>query len=260
MLEFNEENHAKMVQSLRAQRTKLGAIINPFRSENLTQKQTIELNQVGKFLTLLNKPSHIITHSDSPDFIISYGDQQIGLEHERVFKDENVSYVRSIKKLFFDASKIFESTYPGITLHAECYLNTDNFKFKKNEAEQLQKEIAQYIFQVYQNHLDPIKPYFIDEVSLMRYSGVSFSYNSGAHWVSNIDKTTLERAISKKNGLVKKYKVNSGKEEQWLLIVIGNASPDSYEFEENQFQIEIETTFDKVILMDDFKMKAWQII
>jgi hypothetical protein len=66
---------------LKEQERNLELIIKPFLSKKIGKKQRVELCQVGKFLTLLDYYPHIVKHCASPDFIISYNGQIIGLEH-----------------------------------------------------------------------------------------------------------------------------------------------------------------------------------
>lgn len=263
MFEFDKDDLIKAIKDFKKkhkQWAKLDSIIRPFISDNLSQKKSIELCQVGKFITLLNKPSHIIKYSDSPDFIISYNGEEIGLEHERILNKDEVKKTKSISKLFDDAAEVFKLNYPDQKVLANCWLNTETFNFKKNESDKLKNEISEYVYSVLINDTSFDKPKYIDSIRLMKHTNVSFSYNPGGYIVKNLDKVTLENAISKKEPLVNKYKSNSSLKKQWLLIVIGSISPDSYEFQENQFQLDIKTNFDKVFLMEDFNEKVWQIL
>jgi hypothetical protein len=260
MFEISKEDIAKLTDALKEQRQQLDSVIRSFLIDGLSHKQTIELCQVGKFITLLNKPSQIITHGDSPDFIISYNGEKIGLEHERVFKTDKVEAIKSVGKLFEDAAELFKKNYPDHKLLANCWLNTDNFTFKKSEAEKIKVEISEYIFNLVSNNLTADKPSYIDRVRIMKHSKVNFGYNPGGNVVTNINKETLETPITKKNHLVDKYKSNSGVDKQWLLIVIGSTSPDSFEYEASQFAVEVNSKFDRVFLMEDFNAKAWQLL
>jgi hypothetical protein len=260
MFEVNPDDLKKAIEALKVQRQTLEKLIRPFLSSNLTYKQTLEVCQVGKFLTLLNLPSQIVIHDDSPDFIISVNGEKIGLEHERILNRKKVAAIKSVEKLFNDAAEVFKVKYPGHNLLANCWLNTDNFTFKKSDTEKLKDEIANYIFGLYAGTCTLEKPSYIDRVYLMKHSQVSFCYNPGGHVVSNLDKRSLESAILKKEPLVEKYKVKSGLSKQWLLIVIGAVTPDSYEYGDNQFKVDISSSFDSVFLMEDFNAHAWQIL
>jgi hypothetical protein len=264
MLEINKEDIMAELQAFKLrhkeQRKQFDSIISPFLSGNLNKKRSIELCQVGKFLTLLDKPTQIVEHSDSPDFIILYNGQKIGLEHERIFKEENVSKIKSVAKLFDDAAIVFKELYPNKNVLVNFWLNTDSFVFRKSEADRLKEEISKYIYYRLTNEHAVEKPSFIDHIVMMNHSQVSFCYNPGGYIVSKLDKQTLENAIHKKESLVEKYIGKSGINKQWLLIVIGSASPDSYEFSESQFDIKMKSNFEKIFLMEDFHSELWQIV
>lgn len=149
MFEINPDDLKKAIDALKEQRQRLEKVIRPFLSSDLAYKQTLEVCQVGKFLTLLNQPSQIVVHDDSPDFIVSVNGEKIGLEHERILNGEKVAVIKSVEKLFNDAAEIFKVKYPGHNLLANCWLNTDNFTFKKSDTERLKNEIADYIFGLY---------------------------------------------------------------------------------------------------------------
>jgi hypothetical protein len=165
-----------------------------------------------------------------------------------------------VDKLFDDAAEVFKAKYPGLNLPANCWLNSDNFIFKKADSDKLKVEIADYIFCLHTNTFSFEKPPYINKVQLMKHSQVSFCYNSGGHVVNNLDKHSLESAILKKEPLVEKYRMKSGLKKQWLLIVIGSVSPDSYEYSVNQFQVDISSSYDRVFLMEDFNAQVWQIL
>jgi hypothetical protein len=124
----------------------------------------------------------------------------------------------------------------------------------------LKEEISKYVYEIITSGQTIEKPSYIDNIRIMKHSQVSFCYNPGGYVVNNLDKESLENAILKKEPLVEKYQTNSGLQRQWLLIVIGSTSPDSFEFSDSQFKIEMNSKFEKIFLMEDFNAKAWQIL
>ena len=71
MLELNPDDIQKGIEQLQDFKVKVDKVIRPFLSNNINQKRSIELCQVGKFLVLLDEKAKIIKHGDSPDFTIS---------------------------------------------------------------------------------------------------------------------------------------------------------------------------------------------
>ena len=67
----------------------------------------------------------------------------------------------------------------------------------------------------------------------------------------------LKKAIMKKDLLINNYRKRTSIEKQWLLIVIGAGSPDSYELNEPLIEFEIESSFERIYLLEDFGSKLW---
>ena len=241
------------------QSNNLEIIIRPFLTDNLSEKQKIEICHVGKFLTLLEGKIEIVERSESPDFIISFNGEMIGLEHERIINTSNKKNIKSKSEFFFNAAKIFKTKYPGYNVLVNFWLEDLKFEWKKNEAPKLWDQIADYIYSQINKDTLGLKPEFIDDILIMNHNKVCFKYNEGPYYVNNIEKKLLFEAIQKKESKLNNYKYNSKLEKQWLLIVIGETSADSYEFEEDHDTIEIKTDYDKIFLMEDFNCKLREI-
>ena len=71
--------------------------------------------------------------------------------------------------------------------------------------------------------------------------GPKLVYNPGAYTQADLPSESLLEAVADKNAKIRRYKEISGLENQWLLLVIGENGPASYEiFEEFEFEEEIE--------------------
>ena len=192
---------------------KLEEIIRPFVTEDLTKKQSVELCQTGKFISLLGNQIKIIERRESPnknDFKISFNGEYIGLEHEQIFNSENVKNIKSVDKLFSDSALLFSEKYPDIKILANIWLNTDRLDFKKGESLVLKLEIVEYVHCHLMKDRFIKKPDFIDDIMIMNHSKVSFKYNPGGYYVNNIKPEELLRAINKKEKLLKQYQKNIG--------------------------------------------------
>ncbi|PQJ09586.1 hypothetical protein CJD36_016740 [Flavipsychrobacter stenotrophus] len=259
MFENDKADLQQKISQVKEHKKKLEVIIRPFLSDNLGKKQVTELCHVGKFIMSLSENAHIVKHADSPDFVISHNGELIGLEHEQVLIADKVEKYRSLRKLFDDAANDFEVQYPEYKLLANCRLVDENYSFAKKDSIQLRRSICEYIYGlVTEQPID--KPSFIEEVRIMKHSQVAFCYNGGAHYVSELDSPTLNRAIAKKDALIESYKMNSDLKEQWLLIVTGGASKDSFEVNENKLENNIRSKFHRVYLLDDFSAKILRIV
>lgn len=252
MFEFRPNDIIRAYQSFKKQKDILDPIIRPFLVPSLTSKQRIELCHVAKFIMLLDNPANIVMQRDSPDFIISYKGENIGLEVEAIVKPQKVESIKSVEKLFADAAELFKREHLGCTVLANCWLTVNDFKFKKSQVGALKKEIADYIYRKVSNDPTNTKPHFISEVILMKHSDVSFTYNPGTYAVNNLNNEVLDAAIAKKEGKVFNYRINSGLHRQWLLIVIGSTGPHAYEMYPNEISISKTSEFDRIYVMEDF--------
>ncbi len=94
----------------------------------------------------------------------------------------------------------------------------------------------------------------------MDHSDVAFKYNPGGYVTSNIDTETLQKAINKKELLVEKYKKYSALERQWLLLVIGGVSPDSFKFNIEPVDIAKSSQYERIYLLEDFDARLWRLL
>jgi len=224
----------------------------------LSEHKKLELCQVGKFLTLFeSQNTEILEQCESPDFIISVNDRRIGLEHELILNGQNVKQIQSIKNIFKLAAKVFKDKYPNIKVLANCWLTKDNFNFRQIDKKIIVNQIVDYIYELTQNS-NINKPDFLDDVKISKHSGVSFSFNADISNIGFLDNSILSKAIMKKEALIEKYIINSGIKEQWLFLVIGQVSPDSYGLDELDFKI-TDSRFERIYLFEDFKSKKYRL-
>ena len=234
---------------------KIGKILG---GSTLSDQKKLELCQVGKFLTLFgHQNTEIIEQCESPDFIISVNDRRIGLEHVSILNGQNVKQIQSIKNIFKLAAKVFKDKYPNIKILANCWLTKDDFNFRQNDKIIIVNQIVDYIYSLTQNSIINT-PDFLDDVRISKHSGVYFSYNADISNIESLDNSTLSKAIMKKEALIEKYIMNSGIKEQWLFLVIGQVSPDSYEIDELDFKI-TDSRFERIYLFEDFKSKKYRL-
>lgn len=255
---FNITKLKEMVQTVEESNMLIDAIIRPFVADNLNRKQGLELCQVGKFLSLLDAPSSIVERRESPDFIISFDGETIGLEHESIIDEKIASDYRSVSDLFNDAAKQFSHKYPDNKILANIYLSVDRLVFKKHERAVFIDQIVEFISN-YLNDSKTIKPYFIERLSVSKHSGVKFVYNSGAHYVEPLNEERLISAIRKKEVRINNYIQKSKIIKQWLLLTTGTYGPDSFDYGESPFHIEVKTNFDRIYLLEDFNSCLWRI-
>jgi len=256
--ELNISTLKEMVKTVERSSKRIDTIIQPFMGDNLNRKQWIELYQVGKFISLLDVYSRITERRESPDFIISFNDEFIGLEHESIKDEKIASDFQSTSALFDDAAIEFSKRFPGINILANISLSVDRLVFKKHEKSVFIDTIVDFVSNYLSNQETP-RPYFIGDINIMDHSMVSFNYNPIFHNINQLKEDRLLSAIKKKESKTTSYRENSNLEKQWLLLTIGTYYPDSFEFSDNPFQIEVISDFDRIYLMEDIHGYLWRI-
>ncbi|MBE3123023.1 MAG: hypothetical protein IMZ58_12580, partial [Thermoplasmata archaeon] len=162
-----------------------------------------------------------------------------------------------IENVFKLAEKEFELKYPNIKLVANCWLETESFTFNQKEKRRVVRQIVDYIFGLTQN-VNIEKPDFLCYVDISDHNGVSFSFNGDISNIKSLDSQTLSNAIIKKEALIEKYINNCGIQEQWLILVVGQTSPDSYKINESVLN-STDSSFERIYLFEDFKSKKYRL-
>jgi hypothetical protein len=67
-----------------------------------------------------------------------------------------------------------------------------------------------------------------------------------------LTEAALLEAIEEKNDLAQSYRDNTGIDEQWLSLVIGETGPASIELGELDFEAKIETSFARIYALEIF--------
>lgn len=246
------------IQEANIEHNQLKKIIKPFINIELNRKQLIEVCQVGKFVLTFASNTYIISKCESPDFIISYNGESIGLELESIMNKVPKNF-NSIKNLIYDASDVFKDKYPGINLLVNIYLKDNNFNFKKVQATELKNSIADCIYDYFTLKNNATPPDFIESIDIYPHSKVVFSYNPGAYYVESLSEKNIIDFIKRKEKKVKNYIHNSSLQKQWLLMMIGTIDPNSYDFDDEPLDLEIESDFDRIFIMADYSCKIIEI-
>ena len=260
MFEIDTKNLAESLKQAKEEMDKLGdnvnLIIRHLLNDSLNKKEVIEICHAGKFITVLGDKIQIKKKTEAPDFIIEYNGKEIGLEVERILNPHEVQNIKSKQELFEKAAKEFESKFPSVKLLANFWLQ-DGFRFKGNQKNMLTKEIVNFIHELASGN-NPPYPIYIENVDLMSHSGVSFNFNEGAYMLSDLPTANLLEAITKKEAKVENYKINSGLDSHWLLLVSGIGS-ESFNIEDVELPQKIESQFEHIYLLEDFDAKVTKI-
>ncbi|MBH1959122.1 MAG: hypothetical protein I8H68_03325 [Flavobacteriia bacterium] len=223
--------------------------------KNKNQKKILELCHVAKFLTFFEDKFKIERISEEPDFIIFSTSERIGLEHQ-ILIDTGVKEKEGfIENLFKQAEQILSKGTDVPSFLANIYIYP-NLEIKINDKSQKIIEIVDLL----KNYLKTGKLYrndIIEDINIMPHSQISLNPNFGGWCQKNITSDLLLEAISKKERLVNSY-IKKTNLKQWLLIVIGGLGESSYEYD-LEFDIDVESKFENIFLMEDFSCKLYEI-
>jgi hypothetical protein len=218
----------------------------------------LETCHMAKFICQLDDSIRLVRKFEKPDFIINCKDRIIGLEHQILVHGNSKSKEGSMNDLVKELQKEFKRLYPNKNLHLTIYLKP-NLEFKKVDKPRILMKMIQIIDKFITYNQLPENDY-IEDLFLQQHSILTFDCNLGAWWQKNLELQSLCDAIEKKEKKIDEYKINSGSNEQWLLIVIGSVGESSYTINSPEsFNNFIETRFDKVYLLEDFRANLYEI-
>jgi hypothetical protein len=258
--EINKDDLIKLIENSKKEKAGLGKIIYPIIEKyDLQKKEILEVCQIGKFVYKIDAEIRITEKPQppSPDFIISYNNKQIGLEHTQILTEDASRYFK-IKNLLEYSEQRFESKYPNINVHATISILNDKLDYKQNEKAELAEKIADCV-QLTRMESHFVFPEYITGIKTTRHSQVSFSYKE-KHWQAEyLTKDRLKEEIIKKETKIFGYKKSEFKlTEYWLTLLIGSLSSVSYQLNEME-NYEMESKFDRVYLMADFDAKIIRV-
>lgn len=235
-------------------------IISPFidelsKDKIKNQQKISETCHLGKFLIFFNGELEISKLSEKPDFILTNGQNMIGLEHQ-IIVDFGPKEREGFYKNIFDKAELdlkADETIPNFL--ANCYIKP-YAKFKINQKEEL-IEIVKIVIKEYVLTDELMDNPIIDRIFKSPHSQKSINANLGGWWRKDITTEIIEKAIKKKEDKLAHYQKNEIIE-QWLLLVIGSNGESSYDMDE-KLKFNSETDFDKVYVLEDFNNNLFEL-
>lgn len=218
-------------------------------------KKRTELCQIGKLLATYFNEFSIKELRESPDFVISNGDIEIGLEHQIVVE----SNVKEKEGFFENLCRLVETEIATTTtldnFAINLYFNKGiEGKLKqKNEIISILKSVV--VEKITNNHL-LANPY-VNDAFVMKHNRISIIANFGAFMQKHLGESEILEAIKKKEKLVESYRVNTVKT-QWLVLVIGQVNESSFEFR-TDFELTNDSKFDRVFVFEDFNNQLFEL-
>jgi hypothetical protein len=259
-IQINKGEIKRIIESFKKENEDLGKIIYPILEKyELEKKEVLEICQIGKFVHKIDTNIRITDKPKppSPDFIIEYKNELIGLEHTQVLTEDASRYFK-IKTLLAYAEKEFEKKYPNTNVYAQISIQNDELNYKQSEKAQLAEEIVDMVHSKLQE-MEFDLPEYITQIKTSKHSKVSFSYKEENWQAGYLSKERLQEEVLKKETKISKYKTSEKKlSEYWLVLLIGSLSSVSYELNES-VDYTIKSEFERVYLMLDFDAKVIRI-
>ena len=251
----------KIIKNNRADNNLYQQTMDTFIPELIVERlknrnKILEVCHAAKFITFFDNKLVIEKLQEKPDFIlVDQSNNRLGLELQRII-DPN--------------SKEREGFFENICLAIECEMESDpqipnflvncdinpEFKYTLNQKNNISFIIRTIVEKfVLENKF--VENPVVERISKMPHTQKNICPNFGAWMQKSITPEILKKAILKKEKLVNSYR-SSGIHEQWLLLVIGGLGESSYDFRE-KFEVKVNTSFDKIFLLEDFNSILYQI-
>lgn len=224
------------------------------QDEIINHKKIVELCHVGKLLMNLDSTSYIENFGESPDFLIDFGGEKIGIEHRIIIDNKEKSYEGFFENVFRHAKIELKKDKSIPNFLANCWLY-DNIEYKQKQKNLYIKLVTDLIKEyILTNKLR--KNDLIERIYTMPHSGIDLCPNFGAWFQKYLSTEILQKAINEKEKKLSEYKETI--KDVWLLLVVGGTNASSYELYQNM-QYNIQSNFDKVFLLEDHKNQLYQL-
>jgi len=230
-------------------------LISLDRTKKRDKQKILELCHVGKFMCSYFDDFEIVRVSERPDFLISNAHLTIGLEHQLILdqktKEREGFYDDVFEKV--EQKLIQDDTLPNFLINIILKQDVDRTSRNKSFIVETIAEIIRRFIRTGQL----VDNDFIEDASKMNHSRKTLNANFGGYLQQAINKNLILEAIQKKEENVGSYVKNSVLS-QWLLLVIGSISESSYEVD-NEFDIKIDSKFEKIFLYEDFQNRLFEL-
>lgn len=219
------------------------------------KQKILELCQIGKLISSYFDEYEIVKVFERPDFLISNGQVTIGLEHQLILDPEVKSKEGFYDNIFdkVEHNLMQDDSLPNFLINLIIKRKADlTINNKDSIVSQLTDILRTFILTGELKDND-----YIEDADSMTHSRKSINANYGGHLQRSINKDLILEFLKKKEDKIDSYVKNSVPM-QWLVLVIGSLGESSYEVK-NEFDIEIETRFDKVFLYEDFQNRLYEL-
>lgn len=224
--------------------------------KNEDRQKELELCQIGKLLATFFPNYDIKEVREQPDFIITNGKVDIGLEHELITNTAIRKQHGFYENIFQLAERDLQSNMELPNFLANCYLKP-NLEFKTKDKNEL-IQIVKYVVSksILKNEI-PENP-IIDSIFPMPHNKKNLTVHFGAHMVQDLSESIVYDFIKKKEEKFENYTNNTGLD-QWLILLAGGVKEYSYDVPDGLNFEHLDTRFQKVFILADFDNRLYEI-
>lgn len=217
--------------------------------------------------------NHEVEPDESPDFKLISTHHKVGVELTELTNEKKPNYDFPLTQIFTLEEQITEQAQKYFSenknIHLTLGINFErNFKCKKNEINELAKEIARIVeFETSKFDLQNKKYFQIEYCLPEQINCIMVSYspkNDDSVWYSpqggiipEISNKQIEALINKKSKFIPKYRMKV--DSIYLLIVEGFIPISWFSEFKNWDKSKITTDFDKVFLLRSRKNKLYEL-
>ncbi|HWJ29376.1 MAG TPA: hypothetical protein VNS32_22745 [Flavisolibacter sp.] len=265
-------------QFISNEKLEIKKIIEPYHSELKAEgnndKKIAELIDLGKFIYSIEQAKgekiEIVSCGESPDFIVRFNGELIGIEHTRIIDKEIVvekslleQSIVTAKELVLEKNARITGLYNIFISSSEPLMHHPNYGEMSGEertafkdfSKTVASQIANYILSL--NNGEPIeKPSFIEKV--VRVEAPNFEVNlREEYFLKEITKEKLLASIIDKERKLDSYK-RDGVNKYWLFMVLdGVVAKSSFKVSIENLPQDHDSKFDQVIIFDNFSKGIW---
>lgn len=203
-------------------------------------------------------PSNIEDGHDPPDFVLTFPDKKVSVEHTQFMNSEQKRIEEFRKSIIDLAREKFEEKY-GKVLSVQFNFTDKPIKTSKEKDKMFNADILlDLVLSIYEKNRD--REFYIStkfnrkENEYIRHIYLNnqreiFPWETvGAFFVQYADLEILQKMINKKSSIISSYKMSV--DEKWLLIEAGIGHKSSgYQFKNITNQLD-KKLFDKIVFLD----------
>jgi hypothetical protein len=243
-------------------------------STNVTQDKYDELFDVGKFILFANSNFKIEVPNDLlrfPDFILSFEEEKIGLEHTRLMNEETKAQFKTAKYYIKKAEELVATEFNHLSKTVNIFIdynqnvigesNFKNKRFTLEQRRQVAETLADYIKSELTEGNVPKPNYIIQtKITSNKDSRVDLELAESYFTLSEFNDILIER-IQKKEMKANNYRNETNLNVIWLLIVIDDVNSFSgFDLKTAKFPQIVNSNFNSIFLFEKFGGKIYNLI